>query len=187
VNNATEIIQLQHFASAPLPHFVFAGEEGEPASIARCLRAGYSMESSDDMPLDPLGRRILESSLSLLQSKDKITVKEICDALDIGDAAARRRLTQIVELNQLDLLPGTGRIPSFYCAPGNATEPDQSKLPSAFEALLTKIVEEEEAVRQQIEQLQTRLNELALDRGQAEAAVDLSQKYSSKVGGRNND
>jgi hypothetical protein len=126
--------------------------------------------------LDPLGERILSAAKSLLLEANKITIKDLADATGLGDAVLRRRMNQIVDLNLLGCIPGSGRAPSHYyllteCSNSETSETDATTF--SDEQVLEKIKEKESSLLQELDSLQQ-------DREALERAIAVRLKYSDK-------
>ena len=74
--------------------------------------------------LDPFAQQVLAVTLELLKSEERVTIKDVLDVFEekriqTSDSVIRDRMSDLVDLGQLQCLPGAGRRPSYYSAPGN--------------------------------------------------------------------
>ena len=146
---------------------------------------GKQNQEGTQKSLDPTGERVLSSALQLLETKSKVTVREVCDEVGIQDKACRKRLRTIVQLNKLYYEPGAGRIPSYYSLPKDTFDGDVDRPDSTFvEQLLSVIQNEKEIVLEKIAKLKGRLDELAHDEEQAKAVMAMGEKYLGTQGDR---
>ncbi|MEO1208247.1 MAG: hypothetical protein AAFX78_01770 [Cyanobacteria bacterium J06638_20] len=73
----------------------------------------------DERSLDPFGAKVWEVVAQILDSQDRVTIKEVTDAfeakgLQASESVVRERIAELTEGGYLSCLPGAGRRPSYY-------------------------------------------------------------------------